>query len=61
MIHYTPAAESPLSGMWPEGVSGELVDWHDRYFHIRVKLAGHTDLNPSTAMVVAPMERCRVA
>jgi hypothetical protein len=54
MIHYTPSADSPLMDMWPEGVTGELVHLVGRQFHIRVQV-GY-----STAMIVAPMERCAI-
>jgi hypothetical protein len=58
MIFYQPEKSSPLYKLWPEGVAGRVVHQALDLFHIRVKLPGHTAMNPSTAMIVVPKDRC---
>jgi hypothetical protein len=60
MIWYQPELGSPLHKLWPNGVAGEITHRALDWVHLRVRLEGHTKLNPRTAMIVVPWKRCKV-
>lgn len=57
MIKYTPPRDHPLAEHYPNGIIGELVSTDGDMAQIRVKLRGHTGMNPSVAVLVVSKDR----
>ncbi len=50
---FTPPAGSKLRKYWPNGVVGEVTYESDISVHLRVKLKGHCEKDPHTAVIAA--------
>lgn len=61
MMYFTPPEGSKLSRLFPGGVPGEVTYESPISVHLRVKLAGHTERAPRTAIIVADREHVRAA
>lgn len=57
MMKCIPHHSSGFTRMWPSGVDGELIEVQGARALVRVKLKGHTERNPSTAVISAPWNR----
>ena len=58
MIRYTPEPGSPLSKLWPDGVTGELATVQPNHAHIRVKMGEGVDTRHLS--LVVPWKRREV-
>lgn len=58
MILYIPEPGSPLSKLWPDGVTGELATVQPNQAHIRVKVGEGNDIRHLSLIV--PWKRCEV-
>jgi len=59
MMQFIPPVGSKLARMWPHGITGEVTYETPLDVHLRVKLAGHTERAPRTAIIVADREHVR--
>lgn len=56
---FTPAKDSLLYNLWPNGVVGEVIHMNDLNVHLRVNLRDHCEKDPHTVVIVAEWEHTK--